>query len=72
MIQLNILMKIVGSLTIKIQGYEGEYTGDINTFGQAHGHGMFVVNRNEGKSELNYTGTFRLNKIDGYCKCTIN
>ena len=43
----------------------GKYTGEVNKLGEAHGYGVF---RSKGGDI--YRGTFRNNKMDGYCEVT--
>lgn len=42
---------------------KGNYRGEVNEKGEAHGNGMYV-----GTDGDTYTGTFFHNKADGFCK----
>ena len=52
----------LGSILIS-KGNKGEYIGELNSKGEAHGKGTFTSTDGD-----IYKGTFYENKFNGYCK----
>ena len=57
-----ILFISLGSILIS-KGNKGEYIGELNSKGEAHGKGTFTSTDGD-----IYKGTFYENKFNGYCK----
>ena len=54
---------LIGTAKTKVDGYWGDYSGEMNKSGEAYGEGVFTNVFGE-----TYSGTFFWNKIEGYCK----
>ena len=60
-------MKIlcIGNANFNLTGkLAGNYEGELNSKGQAHGQGQYTSEKG-----WIWTGTFRENKVNGLCKC---
>ena len=54
--------KKTGTVRIKVRKYKGDYNGEINDEGQAHGEGTF-----QNQYGHVYKGTYTNNILNGYC-----
>ena len=58
------MIQALGTMRYKLHGcIPGDYTGDINEKGEAHGEGSFVS-----ENGWSWTGVFRHNKVNCCCK----
>ena len=55
---------VTGTRQIKVRKCRGEYVGEVNKEGQAHGFGTFRY----AEFGHEYQGTFRHDNLDGYCR----
>ena len=53
----------LGKASIRVDGYEGEYIGELNYKEEAYGEGSFTNAYGE-----TYKGIFFWNRAEGYCK----